>query len=415
MCRQQGGIYIKAAQGIASMPFAFPQDVIAEFEALQDSADPQAWSEVQPRVEKHTPGGVNFIYESFNETAINAASIAQVHAAHRKAGSEKVAVKVLRRNIQKTFDQDITNYLAMLGMYEAATGIAIKWMQEWVMEELKKEIDFRYEADLHENAHDFIVQNQRELKGVTVPILHSELCTSRLLVMEFVDGVKITKVHEHFPDWDKERDLPQLFDRLENWLVAQLFVAGKFHGDPHPGNVLIRKKKGRVPSGETPFEIVVIDHGGYCEPPKDQLRLLAELWGMMDKPRDEAHRLRRKARVTEILNSWGVGHHCRFIQEQLLAGHMGTADPTSDLKENGAARMHRFNKMANNGKESGPDVFADTTKMPPEIMKFSGAVNFLMGSWGKLAGRMRGWNAPERHKGIMMYWAKKCSGARVPP
>ena len=94
LCRRKGGIYVKAAQTAFSMDYAFPKEVLEEFQSLQDSADAQSWGEISERVEKHTPGGIDMVYESFSEDPVNAASIAQVHVAQRKTG-DKVAVKHL--------------------------------------------------------------------------------------------------------------------------------------------------------------------------------------------------------------------------------------------------------------------------------------------------------------------------------
>ncbi|CAK9081471.1 unnamed protein product [Durusdinium trenchii] len=224
LCRSKGGIYVKAAQTASSMDYAFPKEVLEEFQALQDSADAQQWSEIEHRVAKHTPGGISTIYDSFSEEPINAASMAQVHVATRKNG-QKVAVKILRRSLAQTFDRDVSDYLGLLGMYEAATGTPVKWMMEWAMEELKKELDFRWEADLQEECERF-VKSKHELQRVAVPALHAELCSKRLLVMEFIDGCKITKAPEHFPDWDYGRDVPAIHEALETWHAMQLFLTG---------------------------------------------------------------------------------------------------------------------------------------------------------------------------------------------
>ena len=87
-----------------------------------------------------------------------------------------------------------------------------------------------------------------------------------------------------------------------------------------------------------PFEIVVIDHGGYYQLSKDVRLRYAELWAMMAPPRDEAHRLRRRSRLIEILDGWGVGHPSRFVIEQMLMGNMAAADATASVAENGKAR-----------------------------------------------------------------------------
>ena len=90
--------------------------VLEEFQSLQDSADAQTWGEIATRVEKHTPGGISEVYESFSEDPINAASIAQVHLGTRKTG-DKVAVKTL--GVGFCLCKSFADSAAVLGMYWA--------------------------------------------------------------------------------------------------------------------------------------------------------------------------------------------------------------------------------------------------------------------------------------------------------
>ncbi|CAJ1405185.1 unnamed protein product [Effrenium voratum] len=417
MCRRQGGIYVKAAQTASSMEFAFPHEVLEEFQSLQDSADPQSWSEVESRVRKHTPGGIDAMYESFSEEPINAASIAQVHVATRKTG-EKVAAKILRRNIAASFDRDVKDYLGLLGMYESATGTPVKWMMEWAMEELKKELDFRWEADLQEECQRF-VDSKKELRGrLAVPILHAELCSRRLLVMEYIDGCKLIKAPEHFDDWDYARDVPAIHEALETWHAMQLFLTGHFHGDPHPGNVLLRRRPDKQRPGQCPFQVVIIDHGGYYSLDDDTRKLYAEVWSMMDEPKNDAQKTARRDRLKEIMAGWGIGHTSRFVLEQMFNGHFGSADPTASITENGEARRHRWNWMHQKRDDLGPPVFADTGKMPPALMKAFGVGNFTRSAWTLLSkGRkeLRGWDFCKVRVGIMIHWAKQSPGVRRSP
>ncbi|CAE7873557.1 abkB [Symbiodinium microadriaticum] len=417
LCRRKGGIYVKAAQTASSMDYAFPKEVLEEFQSLQDSADAQSWGEISERVEKHTPGGIDMVYESFSEDPVNAASIAQVHVAQRKTG-DKVAVKILRRSTAQTFDHDVGDYLGLLGMYESTTGIPVKWMMEWAMEELKKELDFRIEADLHEKCQKFI-GSQDELRGrLSVPVLHSELCSRRLLVMEFIDGCKIINAPTFFDDWDYARDVPALHAALETWHAMQLFLTGCFHGDPHPGNVLVRRRADAVPAGQSPFQVVVIDHGGYYTLDDDTRKKYAEVWSMMDEPKNDAQKTARRARLKAIMAGWGVGHTSRFVIEQMFNGSFGAADPTASITENGEARRHRWNWMHQKTDDLGPPIFEDTAKMPPALMKAFGVGNFTRNAWTVLSkGRkeLRGWDFCKVRVAIMIDWARKCPGTHRAP
>jgi len=420
MCRTQGGLYVKLAQWISAMPFAFPDKVLEEFQNLQDKADPQPWSVVGERVKKHTLLPIEDVYEVFDEDASNAASVAQVHRARRRTG-ETVAVKIIRKDIQSTYGHDIEEYMNMIGMYEYATGIQVRWAMEYGVKELPKELDLRYEADLHEEMGRFVSKHS-ELRGkMTVPELHSELCTKRLLVMEWIDGCKIIDAPKHFPDWNKERDVKAIFEVVENWMAMQTFISGKFHGDPHPGNIMIRRipgtqapLEGRPPSRTCPFQVVAIDHGGYFTLDESDRKLYAEAWMMMSEPKDEAQRLARRERLRKILNDWGIEHISRFVIEQMMAGNMGAKDPTGTLRENGDARMHRWNRM-HNIEPKGPLMFADAQKMSPTLMKVCGCGNFTRAAWAQLSKGIKGWDFQNVRIEIMVKWAKKSPGAAKPP
>ena len=106
------------------------------------------------------------------------------------------------------------------------------------------QVDFRYEADLHEACASLVRTRRLELGGlITVPLLHPELCASRLLVMEAVDGCKLTRAKEHFGDaFDLARHGTALRDALETFAAMQIFGDGSFHGDPHPGNLMLRRR-----------------------------------------------------------------------------------------------------------------------------------------------------------------------------
>jgi ubiquinone biosynthesis protein len=106
------------------------------------------------------------------------------------------------------------------------------------------ELDFLHEADNADRARALFPAGQ----GVQVPIVHREFATSRVLVMEFVRGIKITEGEQliaagHDPAIVVQ-DLMQIFVRM-------IFAAGFFHADPHPGNIMLRKDG----------ELILLDYG----------------------------------------------------------------------------------------------------------------------------------------------------------
>ncbi|CAE7834242.1 Adck5 [Symbiodinium necroappetens] len=264
----------------------------------------------------------------------------------------------------------------------------------------------------------------------------------RLLVMEFIDGCKIINAPTFFDDWDYARDVPALHAALETWHAMQLFLTGCFHGDPHPGNVLVRRRADAVPAGQylvqagvgiqmatihtAAYEllpcglrqVVVIDHGGYYTLDDDTRKKYAEVWSMMDEPKNDAQKTARRARLKAIMDGWGVGHTSRFVIEQMFNGSFGAADPTASITENGEARRHRWNWMHQKTDDLGPPIFEDTAKMPPALMKAFGVGNFTRNAWTVLSkGRkeLRGWDFCKVRVAIMIDWARKCPGTHRAP
>ncbi|OLP81246.1 putative serine/threonine-protein kinase abkB [Symbiodinium microadriaticum] len=236
--------------------------------------------------------------------------------------------------------------------------------------------------------------------------------------MEFIDGCKIINAPTFFDDWDYARDVPALHAALETWHAMQLFLTGCFHGDPHPGNVLVRRRADAVPAGQSPFQVVVIDHGGYYTLDDDTRKKYAEVWSMMDEPKNDAQKTARRARLKAIMAGWGVGHTSRFVIEQMFNGSFGAADPTASITENGEARRHRWNWMHQKTDDLGPPIFEDTAKMPPALMKAFGVGNFTRNAWTVLSkGRkeLRGWDFCKVRVAIMIDWARKCPGTHRAP
>ena len=151
---------------------------------------------------------------------------------------------------------------------------------EWILpefeENLLKELDFRIERKNSERADKFFADNNT--KGVYIPKVHKELSSKRILVMEFIDGIKVTNI-----DGLKKLGLDpkEVTHKIIDLFSDQIFIHGNFnfqskyknyfsyfkyiifflgfvHCDPHPGNILVRKKE------DSP-EIVLLDHGLYRE------------------------------------------------------------------------------------------------------------------------------------------------------
>ncbi|RYE82712.1 MAG: AarF/ABC1/UbiB kinase family protein, partial [Myxococcales bacterium] len=181
-----------------------------------------------------------------------AASVAQVHRARLLDGTE-VAIKVQRREAAGQIEGDLLLLGLGARMLDALPGMkymSIPGAVERFSDALRAQLDFRLEADNNRRLAANFAHDPR----VDVPRLHDELCSERVLTMEFIDGVKPTSVTE---------DRPELAQAGFRCIAQMVFLDGFVHADMHPGNLLFTKD-GRL---------VMIDLGLMAEIPEDMRKI----------------------------------------------------------------------------------------------------------------------------------------------
>lgn len=227
-----GTTYIKFGQILAEGPDIIPEKYTQELEKLQDSV-PSFKSEKAIQIIDEEVGLENF--SQIKKEPLASASIAQVHYAKLNNG-EKVAVKVRRPGIKEEVekDLDILNYLATkaerhLAKMEKIEVISfVKEFSKWTREELDLEKEGL-------NAQIFR-ENMSEEEDIKIPETYPALTTEKVLVMEYVEGVKCTEEEKL-----KELDIPE--SRIAKTAIKaglkQSIIDGFFHADPHPSNFMI--------------------------------------------------------------------------------------------------------------------------------------------------------------------------------
>jgi ubiquinone biosynthesis protein len=230
-----GPSFIKLGQIASTRADLLPPEVIRELGKLQDSVAPVTFSQIKEQVERSLGAELCEVYESFDESPLAAASIAQVHRARLKseAGSHDVVVKVQRPGIAETIasDLDILHTLAALlerTMPESRLYSPVGLVQQFDRA-IQMELDFTAEA---ENAARF-AKNAEGMASVRFPIVYREASTKHVLTLEYLDGKKI---FDAIAAGHVGRKLARI---ALDVTVRQMFEDGFFHADPHPGNILV--------------------------------------------------------------------------------------------------------------------------------------------------------------------------------
>ena len=235
MLQELGTTFIKLGQLMSTRPDVVGEKIANEMANLQDDNPAISYDKVKNIVERELNGSIDELFEEFSEQHLATASIGQVHEAKLITG-ERVAVKVQKEGITDKIDLD-------LRIMKYVANRADKWNADLrkinlpgIMEEfdrsIHKEIDYNNEFMNMQR----IELNFEDNPEIHIPETYSKYCSSKVLTMEFIDGTKLNDVYESTGD---EFDKKLLAKNLLDSYLQQLFIDGFFHGDPHPGNIMI--------------------------------------------------------------------------------------------------------------------------------------------------------------------------------
>lgn len=230
-----GPTFIKLGQILSTRPDLVPVDIMDELSALQDQVPSFSSEEALKAIENAFGKPAELIFDYFEETPIASASIGQVHKARLKTG-EDAAVKIQRPGIQRIIETDLEILLHMATLMENHIEGADFHRPVRIVEEfakyIERELDFNNEASNMERVSRMF---RSDLK-VYIPYVYREYTTSSVLVMEFVDAVKITDLAK-IDSLGLNRK--KIVKRGSDLVLKQIFDFGFFHADPHPGNLAV--------------------------------------------------------------------------------------------------------------------------------------------------------------------------------
>ena len=246
-----GPTFVKFGQILSTRTDLLPAELCDRLASLQDQVKPISFEEVSQVIREELNGEIDTLFSYFSVEPLACASIAQVHTARISLNTSEdhedkaemgrtmapaeidVVVKVQRPGIQKTIEADLSILHFLAKQAVDAIPEVEAFRPDRILLEFEraiiKELDFNHEAN---NLSRF-EKNFRDWETVHIPTLYRDLSTQRVLIMERLRGVKITEASAFGHPMD------EIARETVRMLFKQVFEDGFFHGDLHPGNLLV--------------------------------------------------------------------------------------------------------------------------------------------------------------------------------
>ncbi|KAF7539351.1 hypothetical protein G7Z17_g12443 [Cylindrodendrum hubeiense] len=429
LLRANGGLYLKIGQAIAMQSAVLPPEFQKMFGRMFDDAPQDDWKDVEAVIREDFGGksveevfGVSFTGKEgmglMERQARASASVAQVHWARLPDGRE-VAVKIQKREIQKQISWDLWAFKTVTWIYSRWFDLPLYTLVPFITERLELETDFLNEAKNSETMRD-LVNGEKSLKGrVYIPTVYPEFTTRRVLVTEWIEGVRLwdkktmtarwfgghgngspgagsplppvdmakvrrelrtrpyhEKLKPERQEWRGRRgrgglglSTKEVMTTMIDLFSAQIFKWGVVHCDPHPGNIFIR----RLPNGRS--ELVLIDHGLYVYMSQKFRREYGTFWKALMTFDNKT--------ITRVTEEWGIKAADLFASATLLRPYEGGDSSTRDkfMQElEGSTPAERHYAMQQRMKEGIREILTDEEKWPNELIFIGRNMRIVQGN-----------------------------------
>ncbi|MGC4252559.1 MAG: AarF/UbiB family protein [Sphingobium sp.] len=229
-----GPTFVKLGQILATRRDLLPDPWIAEFEKLHSEAPTLPFDALRPRLEDALGEAPETAFARFDTQPLAAASMAQVHRAALHDGRE-VVVKIRRPGIRRKMQADLRLITHLAGIVESSSKEARHFQPRALVQQLldtvMEELDFTQEGRNADRLRDDLSDNP----GVVIPEIHWRFSSETVLVMDYIAGIAPR-------DGESLRasgiDPAAIADLGAALVLDMVLVNGRFHGDPHPGNLL---------------------------------------------------------------------------------------------------------------------------------------------------------------------------------
>jgi len=230
-----GPTYIKLAQVLAARADLLPEPYLSAIGTLTDQVPPLAPGVAERVVRGELGQDASEVFEQFDTEPLAAASLGQVHRA--RYDGQDVVVKVLRPGVEDLVRQDLDVAFRLLFVLNVLFPSHHVRALSAIVGEFAKRI--WQELDFHEEARnaDALRRNFAAEPRVVIPRVIGEMTRRRVLVLEYIEGTRIDRLHERLASGELE--LSTLMATIVDVYIKMMLEDGVFHADPHPGNLLV--------------------------------------------------------------------------------------------------------------------------------------------------------------------------------
>eukprot|EP00755_Sulcionema_specki_P028511 Sspe_Gene.90059::Locus_61692_Transcript_2_2_Confidence_0.800_Length_1275::g.90059::m.90059/K08869/ADCK, ABC1; aarF domain-containing kinase len=251
LCVANKRLYIKYGQLLAQFVLLIPDAYTSTLRVLFDAAPSDTFDEVSRIVEEDLGHPIGDLFASFSQKPLASASLAQVHEATLPDGT-RVAVKVQHADLRESISADIATVRFFVGLVHwLYPDVDFRWLVDEGEKSITKELNFSEESSNCKRAAALL----KGRKHIKVPAIFDDLTTPRVLTMSFEEGVPL---HNTLGLVKLGVDRAKLSSIIMDTFYYMIFAKGAVHGDPHPGNLLVRKSQ-----EDNDLEVVLLDHGLY--------------------------------------------------------------------------------------------------------------------------------------------------------
>jgi ubiquinone biosynthesis protein len=229
-----GPTFVKLGQILAGRADLFGPHWIAEFEKLHSHVPAVPLEMLLPQLREDLGGDPHEVFARFDQEPLAAASIAQVHRAQLKDGTE-VVVKIRRPGITEVIEADLRLLARLAALAEGELAALKPYRPQLLVREFAKSL--RRELDLAAECRNAerIAANMTALPHIVIPHVYWAYTSERVNVQDHVGGMGGDQLARLTPEAGFDRRL--LARRGAQAVLKMIVQDGFFHADPHPGNV----------------------------------------------------------------------------------------------------------------------------------------------------------------------------------